>query len=275
MRLAIFAVLAACSGAGGGMGESDPDAATTEPDAPSIDAFVLVDQDQDGLHDPYEQQLATDYVPFLSLDPGDGCPLAGLVARVRKHPADATKILIVYSHLFQRDCGLGGHVGDNEAFGVAIDPMLPPPAGILAIRTASHQNTPCERISECTTCAVDGRAKCDLATDNGAPWPVLYASKDKHGQYATKSKCSLIGTCFDQCTLSPTRSLPPVINVGEPTAALTHDLTADGFITPQNGWTEAELMNFDPWDPATDFGGAGNVADDLQDDTFTPAPCTP
>lgn len=271
MRLAIFAVLAACSsGDGGSM--LDPDAAT-EPDAPSIDAFVLVDDDHDGLHDPDEQRLASDYLPFLSLDPNDGCPLAGVVARVRKHPADATKILIVYSHLFQRDCGLSGHVGDNEAFGVAIDPSVPPPAGILAIRTASHQNTPCERISECTTCATDPRPKCDVATDGGAHWPVLYASKDKHGQYATKARCSLIGTCFDQCALNSARALPPVLDVGEPGYARVVDLTADGFITPQNGWTEAALMNFDPWDPATDFGGAGNIAGDLQDTTFEPAPC--
>lgn len=268
----MFAVLAACS-SGGGSGMLDPDAAEA-PDVESIDAFVIIDHDNDGLHDPFEQQLATDYLPYLSLDPADGCPLAGVVARVRKHPADATKILIVYSHLFERDCGLSGHVGDNEAFGVAIDPALPPPAGILAIRTASHQATPCERITECSTCALDARPKCDLASDNGAQWPVLYASKDKHGQYATKSKCSLLGTCFDQCTLAPARELPPVINVGEPGFALTHDLTSDGFITPANGWTEASLMNFDPWDPATDFGSAGNVSGDLQDATFEPAPCS-
>jgi hypothetical protein len=274
MRMAIVAVLAACS-SGEGSVMHEPDAAPTPDARVEVDAYTLVDLDDDGLDDRVEQQLAADYVPYLSLDPADGCPLSGLVARVRKHPADPTKILIVYSHLFQRDCGLAGHVGDNEAFGVAIDPLVPPPAGILAIKTASHQGTPCERISECTTCALDGRPHCDVATYNGAPWPVLYASKDKHGQYATKSKCSLIGTCFDQCTLNPTRSRPPVLNVGEPAAALTHDLTADGFITAQNGWTEAELMNFDPWDPATDFGGAGNIADDLQDDTFAPAPCTP
>lgn len=270
MRLAIVAVVAACSSASG-MDMLDPDAAP-EVDAPP-DAPRVIDLDDDGLDDRDEEQLATDYLPFLSLDPGDGCPLSGLVARVRKHPADATKILIVYSHLFQRDCGLSGHVGDNEAFGVAIDPALPPPAGILAIRTASHQNTPCERVTECTTCASDSRTQCDRAMSGGMQWPVLYASKDKHGQYAAKSKCSLFGTCFDQCTLDAQRAAPPVVNVGEPMRALTNDLTAHGFITPTNGWSEAELMNFDPWDPARDFGGAGNVAGDLQDSEFEAAPC--
>ncbi|HEY5948356.1 MAG TPA: hypothetical protein VIV40_22825 [Kofleriaceae bacterium] len=275
MRMAIFAVLAACSsGEGGGVMHDVDAAAATDSSSVSIDSPAVVDNDADGLDDSYEQQLAADYLPYLSLDPGDGCPLSGLVARVRKHPADPSKILIVYSHLFQRDCGLAGHVGDNEAFGIAIDPNLPPPAGILAIRTASHQNTPCERISECSTCALDSRTKCDMTTFSGAQWPVLYASKDKHGQYAAKSSCSLFGTCFDQCTLNPAPQLAPVLDVGEPGHALTHDLTTDGFITPANGWTESSLMNFDPWDAATDFGGAGNVSGDLQDATFEPAPCS-
>src|SRR5262245_60184716 len=143
MRQAILAVLAACSGGGGSMFDPDatlaPDAASADPDAPQ----TIVDNDSDGLDDALEAQLASDYMPFLSLDPGDGCPLSGLVVRVRKHPADATKISIIYSHLYQRDCGLSGHVGDNEAFGIAIDPNLPAPAGILAIKTASHQATLC------------------------------------------------------------------------------------------------------------------------------------
>ncbi|HEX5061323.1 MAG TPA: hypothetical protein VFV99_18275 [Kofleriaceae bacterium] len=271
MRMAIFAVLAACTG-GGGSSMLDPDAATTSDTTPEVDAYTIIDQDNDGLDDLREQQLAEDYLPFISMDPGDGCPLSGLVARVRPHPADPAKVLIVYSHLFQRDCGLAGHIGDNEAFGIAIDPNLPAPTGILAIRTASHQNTPCERISDCTTCAGDSRPQCDVTIANGAQWPVLYASKDKHGQYATKSKCGF-GTCFDQCTLNAMAQLPPITNVGEPGHAFTHDLTANGFITPANGWTEAELMNFDPWDATKDFGGAGNIAGDLQDSTFEPALC--
>lgn len=275
MRLAsTIAILAACSG---GASDTSIDATGCGAlcDGAEVDAAVLVDatagadDDGDGLADDVELQLARDYLPYLSLDPEDGCPLSGLVARVREHPADPTKILIVYSHLFQRDCGLAGHVGDNEAFGIAIDPSLPAPAGILAIRTASHQNTPCERISECSTCATDSRPRCDLATG----WPVLYASKGKHGQYATMDRCSLLGTCFDQCTLATARTLPPIVNAGEPDHHLVTDLTAQGFITEANGWTEADLMHFDPWNEAMDFGGAGNVAGDLQDSTFEPAPC--
>lgn len=267
----MLAVICACSG--GHDTALQIDANVRDIDAATDAGTAIVDDDQDGLDDAREQQMAEQYLPYVSLDPGDGCPRSGLVARVRKHPADATKILIVYSHLFENDCGLSGHVGDNEAFGIAIDPAVPAPGGILAIKTASHQNTPCERDTECSTCPGDSRPACDRVSDGGAEWPVLYASKDKHGQYAALGRCSPLETCFDQCTLNPQRSRPPVINVGEATVALVHDLTTEAFINATNGWTAPELMNVDPWDGAHDFGDAGNIADDLQDEAFVPAAC--
>jgi hypothetical protein len=244
---------------------------TSSPDAPA----AIVDLDGDGLDDAFETQIATDYMPYLSVASNDGCTLDGMVVRVRPHPADATKILIVYDHLFEHDCGLGGHVGDDEVFGVAIDPARPAPTGILAVRAVSHQATPCERDSQCSTCSGDSRAACDRTADGGAMWPVVYSSKDKHGTYATMGQCSLIGTCFDQCSLNTARARPSVINVGEPAHHLVSDLTTQGFITAANGWTEATLMNFDPWNPTQDFGGAGNIASDLVDAAFEAAPCAP
>ena len=267
---AACALIVACGNAsatpGGDDVEPDPDAAVADDDAPP----AIVDNDLDGLDDAYELELATNYLPFVSLDPGDGCARSGFVVRVRKHPADPTKISIFYDHLFETDCGLNGHTGDDEMFGIAVDPMIPAPAGILAIRTASHQNTPCEKISDCTTCSNDSRAKCDLQVADGAKWPVLYASKDKHGQYATKGQCS--GTCFDTCTLNPTRHIAPIANAGEPGHPLTSNLTTAGFINATNGWTKPELMNVDPWAPG-DFGSAGSIAGDLVDATFVAAVC--
>ncbi len=251
----------------------DPDAATLPIDTP---VTSVIDDDADGLEDATELVLASDYLPFIALAPDDGCSRSGLLVRVRPHPADPTKILIVYDHLFETDCGLNGHTGDNEVFGVAIDPALPPPAGILAIRTASHQNTACERITECTTCGDDSRTQCDRAViaarpNNGAMYPVIYASKDKHGHYAKKSSCGF-GTCFDSCSSNATAHRPPIANAGEPGHSLITNLTAQGFITTANGWTKAELMNVDPWGPG-DFGDAGNIADDLIDPTFEAAVC--
>jgi hypothetical protein len=259
-------IVAACGG-----GTLDPPATpdagvVAAPDTPASQ----VDLDGDGLDDAYELELAAAYLPHISLDPDDGCTRAGLVVRVRPHPQDASKVLVIYDHLFETDCGLGGHTGDNEVFGALIDPTRPAggaPGGILALRTASHQGTACERITECSTCG-DGRPACDLQAGR----PVLYASKGKHGQYATRAQCPLFGTCFDQCTLNTTPAVPPLANAGEPGRPLITDLTTQGFITAANGWTEAELMHVDPWGPE-DFGGAGNIAEDLVDPVFEVAPC--
>jgi hypothetical protein len=261
-----FAFVVACGGHGH---PADPDGPGSGSDA-APDTTMIVDDDGDGLDDAHELQLAIDYMPYISIDPADGCALDGMVVRVRPHPADATKILIVYDHLFQNDCGFAGHVGDDEVFGVAIDPALPAPAGILAIRAVSHQGTPCERDTQCSTCGGgDMRAACDRASDMT---PIVYPSKDKHGQYATLAQCSA-GTCFDQCTLNPMRAHPPVVNVGEPDHHLVDDLTDHGFITAANGWMAAELQHFDPWDPVKNFGGAGNIAKDLVDAAFEAGVC--
>ena len=231
------------------------------------DTSAFADGDGDGLDDAYELQLATDYLPFISLDPDDGCQRSGLAVRVRPHPADPTKILILYDHLFETDCGLNGHTGDNEAFGVAIDPAIPAPAGIIALRTASHQNTACERVTDCSTCGpADERDACDLTAGR----PMIYPSKDKHGQYANKSKCG--GPCFDSCATNPEPHRPPITNVGEPGRPLITNLTTEGFINDTNGWTKAELMNVDPWAPGG-FGSAGNIADDMIDPEFEAALC--
>jgi hypothetical protein len=248
----------------------------TSVDAPTSDSVTSPDtpaardDDGDGLDDAYELQIAIDYMPYLSLDPNDGCSLDGMLVRVRPHPADATKILIVYDHLLEHDCGLNGHIGDDEVFGVAIDPKMPTPAGILAISAVSHQGTPCERDTKCATCSGDSRGACDRATDG---YPVVYSSKAKHGNYATLASCSPLATCFDSCTLAAQPTRPPVVNAGEPAHHLVDDLTTQGFITAANGWTESTLMHFDPWTPTADFGGAGNIASDLQDPAFEAAPC--
>jgi hypothetical protein len=275
MRAAlVLVVAAACSTATADLPDAspgepgEPDQPPPPPPPPPPDP-AIVDLDGDGLDDARELAIAADYMPFISLDPTDGCKRSGLLVRVRKHPMDPTKVLVVYDHLFERDCGISSHVGDDEVFAVAIDPTRPAPAGILAIKTASHQGSLCERVSECSTCGgTDGRPACDLVQGR----PVIYPSRDKHGQYATRAQCPTFGTCLDLCTLATQPHRPPLANAGEPGKPLVSNLTTQGFINPANGWTEAALMNVDPWAPG-DFGGAGSIADDLVDPTFVPAPC--
>lgn len=247
-----------------------PDAGRTDagaPDAGSVDAGVI-DLDRDGLADAFELDVATRYLPVLSLHPQDGCPLGGLVFRLRPHPMDPDGglLAITYSFLFERDCGLTSHPGDNEAFGATIDPSQPPERGLTALRAISHQNTICQRISTCGTCS--NLTACERFAPNEPP--VLFSSKDKHAGYVSRSACGTL-TCLDTCAMGR-RTGVPVVNAGEPNAPLTRDLTDAGLITSANGWTDQRLFHFDPWGSA-DFGGAGNVKGDLEDPAFLTPPC--
>ncbi len=229
------------------------------------------DLDKDGLDDAWEMDTARDYLPFLSLDPGDGCTRGGMLVRVHPHPSKGSLIHIVYDHLYEKDCGLTGHVGDNEAFGVTIDPTIPPPAGILTMVAIGHQSTICEKKTTCGSCG--GLNACATAMKNGAPYPVVFSSKDKHASYVEKDQCNPFLSCFDTCTLASMTTAVALVNVGEPSAPLVTDLTDQGFITSANGWTAQELFHWNPWDGSKDFGGAGNVAEDLVDTAFIPPVC--
>lgn len=225
------------------------------------------DDDHDGVPDAVEAAAARAYLPFLSTHPDDACPLSGIVYRARPHPEDAALLHVVYSRLYQQDCGLGGHVGDNEAFGATIDVTRAPPAGLVALRAVSHQGTLCERTTDCGTC--EGLNPCSAAPDGR---PVLFASKDKHaGAVDLGAGCGLL-SCFDSCELSDESSELALLNVGEPDAPLVRDLTAEGFVREEEGWSDAAVLHYDPWSDA-DFGTAGVVAGDLIDDAFLTPNC--
>ena len=243
---------------------------TDPPPTPAI-----VDLDGDGLDDVAEGAMARAYLPYLSTHSQDDCPLSGLVFRVHSHPDDARFVAIVYSRLYQRDCGvvagIGGHVGDDEAFGITIDPSVAAPAGIIAMVAVSHQNTTCERDTVCGICP--GLDACDTGDLGGAQFPVVYASKDKHASAVSLAHgCSLFGSCFDRCELAPATIGLPMVNVGEPDHPLVHDLTTDGFIKASDGWTESSLQHYDPWGPS-DFGTAGVVSGDMVDPAFVAPVC--
>jgi hypothetical protein len=230
---------------------------------------AITDNDHDGLDDNFEQQLAEAYLPVIAVDPADGCPLSGFIVRVRPHPNDPTLVHILYDHLYQNDCGLNGHIGDDEAFAITVNPDKPAPEGITAMKAISHQGTACEKDTTCGSCS--GLNACDGEPDGGTR-PVLYASKDKHGSYARKTDCNPLTTCLDSCTYNDVRGLI-IINVGEPDAHFVEDLTDAGLVTAANGWTEMSLFHFNPWKPGQTFGGAGDVAADLVDPSFVTSPC--
>ncbi len=243
-------------------------------DSGTGDTASAADLDGDGLLDVDEQRIAAAYLPFISLPPDDGCPTMGVLFRATPHPLDPTKLHIVYDLLYDNDCGVGGHVGDDEVFAVTVDPAVAAPGGILAIVAIAHQNTLCEKDSMCG-CGGGALTACSLTVWDGGDWPEVFPSIGKHGNYLYDSDCE--GACLftNYCALATTPPSPILVNAGEPDHPLTRDLTTSGLVTAENGWTNAELFDYDPWGDSN-FGGAGNVTSDLTDTAFdTPVPVCP
>jgi hypothetical protein len=241
-------------------------------DSPASDAPIAsdtvpgADLDLDGIDDAREDEWAIAYLPYISVHPSDGCPVHGVIVRVAPHPKESKRVMLWYDILWDEDCGASGHEGDDEMFGVVIDPTKPAPDGILAERTISHQNTPCEHVTTCGRCS--GLTACTTAKRLGKDYPTVFPSKDKHGNYADQASCSASFICdFGGCAPSTAPDAPPIVNIGEPTHPRVTNLTTQAFITATNGWKSAVLMNFDPWKPGN-FGGAGDVSKDMVDPAF-------
>src|SRR5204862_6609177 len=112
---------------------------------------------------------------------------------------------------------------DDEVFGEIIDPSRPAPDGILALRAISHQNTTCERTTTCGT--LPGCQPCATAEKGGLPYPVVFASTDKHGSYVSQAVCNRWLCDLAGCSLSAISDAPPFVNAGEPRSPLSTDLT--------------------------------------------------
>lgn len=232
---------------------------------PALQADRADDLDGDGLPDAAEERIARDYFPALAVSPYDRCPRRGVLYRMRPHPDDASKLLVWYDVLYERDCGARGHLGDNEVFSALIDPAIAPPHGLLALRAVAHQNTWCEAVSTCGR--LPGCTPCETAQHNGEPWPVVYVSVNKHGTYLSERVCDYSFICdFGGCQRPAHYEIPLMVNAGEPSSPLVRDLTADGFVRAEYGWGP-ELRHFEPW-KGDQFGLAGAVAHDLQDPAF-------
>jgi hypothetical protein len=235
------------------------------------------DQDRDGLDDAQELAWARQYLPYLSISSDEHCGTHGIIARITPHPAGMGLIHVLYDVLYNEDCGafgtgVTGHIGDDERFAITINPAMPPPQGIVAIKGISHRGSQCEMASQCGRCA--GLTVCQTLSANGVAIPAVWVAQDKHGNYVNRNMTCLpaaVNTCGDVCEDSATPDMPPIVNVGEPCYPLVNNLTTMGFITSANGWTHMELFNYDPWG-SRPFGGADVLALDLTDPAFdTPA----
>lgn len=255
--------------------ETDSGAIGEDAEAPADASGPINDLDGDGLDDEFEARIAADYLPFRAVHPDDACALGAILFRVYPHPdAPATRLLVIIDAIFERDCGTSGHIGDNEVSAMTIDPSLPAPEGILALRAIAHQSTPCQKITECGPCRGANYSACTTAQRPGRTgnYPVIFYSRGKHGSYLSEPECD--NACFftNQCELPSAPDEPQMINLGEPDLPSTRDLTTAGVITSTNGWTASELFDYDPWG-ASDFGGAGSVMLDMVDPAFVTPAC--
>lgn len=231
---------------------------------------TATDVDRDGLDDAMELAWAQQYLPYISMAPDENCPTAGIVVRVTPI-SGSSFIRIRYDVLYNDDCGLDGHIGDDERFAMTVNPSLPPPDGIVTIKAISHKGTACQVESDCGHCP--GQSGCATLNDQGVARIAVWPSRDKHGNYVNAhATCQFDNTCLDQCTDNSMPAQLPVVNVGEPCFPLVSNLTTMGFITTANGWTHPELFNYDPWG-GQPFGGGSVIATDLIDPAFDTPPC--
>lgn len=232
------------------------------------------DSDRDGISDGLEGEIASRYAPSYAVSDRDPCPLHGLLYRVSPHPREGL-LVVRYVALYQHDCGARGHPGDSEVFSALVNPSVPPPEGILAVRAIAHQGTLCESVMTCG--AVAGCHPCETMQREGRPYPVVYSSYGKHGGYLSLQVCSFSFVCdYGGCTPRTRPDDAPMVNAGESGYPMVSDLTNQGFVRPEQGWSEPSLMHFDPWS-RDKFGGAGNVAKDLRDSLYVidPGRCNP
>lgn len=199
----------------------------------------MSDNDGDGVDDATEDSLATRFFPWVWFDSGEDAGCADpaspanpgtALARVRPHPADPSKLAILYALLYRRDCGDwfgGGHSGDVEAFSVTLAPDAACPGGYaaFALKTTAHEGTSFEHVDErmlgnsCTW----GRA-----AGGSAQTAKIYAAENKHAIYASDGTCDAGALGNDNCSESFT--LPfTVFNVGEDGARRIDELSGYQF----------------------------------------------
>lgn len=222
---------------------------------------VSVDEDEDGLDDRFEQELAERNLPVIFADSNEGCGHPkGMLFRAQRLANAPGRIALLYIVLYNRDCGeLNGHVGDNEplALTVVLD-ARPGAAATVAIETRAHGNTSCESVSSCVT--LPGTGACGApAPPDWQPVMVLFAARNKHSHYLRQGTCER--NCFDACGPGERFADLPLVNVGEPEHPLVDDLSTQAFVNVGAGWGN-QLLHSDPWGEQT-FGGAGYIRKQL------------
>jgi hypothetical protein len=225
-----------------------PISTDTKPPRPPI--VVPGDIDSDGIIDATEDALASRFMPWVWFDTGENysqhCTHPAttespgtVLARVRKHPSDQTKIAITYTVLYRKDCGDFGspwHRGDIEPFTMTLAPNSNCPSGYgaFSIKTVAHEGT----IADSREQAYLGNV-CDWGRQAGsnAYNAKIFASENKHGNYLTLEGCDRGGFFgSDHCSYGFTLDFR-VFNVGEDNARRIDAMTWEHGFPDEYVWT--------------------------------------
>ena len=257
-------LLAACNA-----GALPPFDAGPPADLVSSDQAVNpLDRDQDGIDDATEAQIAMSYLPFLSLSGNDLCTTSGLAVRVTPS-AMPPLVMVRYAWLFDAECDNVPNEGSGGSISLLVNPGVVGAAGIIGVRAIAREGTGCQNISTCGQCL--GQLTC--ATLGGLP--AVWAGLDSHALYVNSTEsCIPVTVCAAECDDAAMSAAPPMVNVGEPSVPLIHDLTDQGFITAANGRQSMSLMHYDPWG-GLPFGAIAPVSDLLDGVAIDPPICTP
>lgn len=220
-------------------------------------AAVRVDSDRDGLSDGLESVLLGRFAPEVmvssqdcSVMPGEFLPntetpyvladngtvygqatLAEAVAGAGKTSAGAgkanagsgkagavpvtvgsvRKVELHYYFLWRNDCGRIGHALDAEHVSVLVEGVGEVPEGWRALYwyAAAHQDTVCDASQLTRASTID-------AEQRGAR---VWMSSGKHGSFLNRELCRR-GCGGDRCEQMKHVPMLPVINLGEPSAAM-------------------------------------------------------
>ncbi len=168
-----------------------------------------IDQDEDGLIDYCELQLAKAFAPVLSFASGESCSGGEgyWVAKVIDNYFTGTGDLVKLGYLmaYYDDCGAGGHLGDSEFVQLTVEYNPATQHWVLVDSWLSEHA--CDVVTlECIagsffTHTSEWGAGFDFPAGRRGSFPRVYISKNKHANYHSAPDCDAGGAVWsDTCS---------------------------------------------------------------------------